>query len=258
MNCRDVDALLPAYVDGELVGTDREDVDVHLAGCSACRSRVDFDRAFKRRLRQAVAERDGRETAPASLRSSLLANIAAEPPPGRPSFASRAARPAAAFALAAACAAFYLHQTSTRNRTAPFIASAVAHHQRELPLEVTDGQLPVIQGWFKGKVDFAPSRIPTLANVSVIGARLSNITDRQAAYVAYGAPGGRGRVSLFVFDAPELEVEGAHRIRNRDVLIANQQGYNVAIWKDKEIAYSLVSDLSEEDILRLVSAAEQQ
>lgn len=257
MNCRDVDALLPAYADGELVGTDREDVDAHLASCRPCRSRVDFELAFKRRLRLAVEERSTREAAPDRLRASLLANIAAEPPPGRPSFTARAAKPAAALAVAAACAAVYLHQTSPRNRTAPFIASAVAHHQRELPLEVTDGQLPVIQGWFKGKVDFAPSRIPTLSNVSVLGARLSHIRDRQAAYVAYGAPDGRGRVSLFVFDAPELEVEGVHRIRDRDVMIANQAGYNVAIWKDNEIAYSLVSDLSEEDILQLVSAADR-
>ncbi|MFN7134303.1 MAG: anti-sigma factor, partial [Myxococcales bacterium] len=159
--------------------------------------------------------------------------------------------------VAAACAAVYLHGQLGRQRTQPFIAAAVAHHQRELPLEVTEAQLPAIQTWFKGKVDFAPTRIPALSNVSLLGARLSNITDRQAAYVAWGAPGGRGRVSLFVFDAPELEVRSDHRVKDREVLIANQQGYNVAMWKDNEIAYSLVSDLSEEDILRLVSASDR-
>ena len=67
--------------------------------------------------------------------------------------------------------------------------------------------------------------------------------------------GGQRRVSLFVFTAPDLTVPGGRRINDRDVLLANQHGYNVALWKDREIAYSLVSDLDEQDVLELVAAS---
>ncbi len=50
-------------------------------------------------------------------------------------------------------------------------------------------------------------------------------------------------------------MRGGKRIADREVLLTNQQGYNVVLWKDREIAYSLVSDLEEQDILELVSAS---
>jgi anti-sigma factor RsiW len=120
-------------------------------------------------------------------------------------------------------------------------------------MEVQDGQPVSIQRWLSGKVDFAP-RVPQLRKVSLIGARLSNVSDRPAAYITYGDQGER-RVSLFVFDAPDLELKGGRRINDRQVLLSNQHGYNVVIWKDREIAYSLVSDLEEKDVLELVSAS---
>jgi hypothetical protein len=92
--------------------------------------------------------------------------------------------------------------------------------------------------------------------VSLQGGRLSNIRDHSAAYVVYGGPGAH-RVSLFVFDDPHAPLEfgvGGHRqrIADRDVILANERGYNVAFWRDRQIVYSLVSDLDERDIVGLL------
>ena len=38
MNCRDLEELLSAYADGELVGTQRDFIEEHLAGCADCRA----------------------------------------------------------------------------------------------------------------------------------------------------------------------------------------------------------------------------
>lgn len=48
MGCADLDELIEAIVDGEVVAAE---VDAHLASCAACRARVDHARALERLLR---------------------------------------------------------------------------------------------------------------------------------------------------------------------------------------------------------------
>jgi anti-sigma factor (TIGR02949 family) len=76
MTCDDAQPLLPAYADGAMTGADRQEIDAHLATCSACRREVDIQAV----LRDALAEH-GRETAPVAppwLRTRIAAQLAAE------------------------------------------------------------------------------------------------------------------------------------------------------------------------------------
>jgi predicted anti-sigma-YlaC factor YlaD len=50
MNCEDALRLLADYLDGELAGEHRHDVDEHLARCRSCFSRAEFERRLKTRL----------------------------------------------------------------------------------------------------------------------------------------------------------------------------------------------------------------
>jgi anti-sigma factor RsiW len=40
MNCRDTEKKLIAYLDGKLIGTERRNVEAHLAACNGCQERV--------------------------------------------------------------------------------------------------------------------------------------------------------------------------------------------------------------------------
>ena len=40
MNCQDYEAMLPAYVDGELSEEDRGKLQEHLSGCPRCRAQL--------------------------------------------------------------------------------------------------------------------------------------------------------------------------------------------------------------------------
>ena len=40
MNCRDTEKRLIAYLDAKLIGTERRDIEAHLAACSGCQERV--------------------------------------------------------------------------------------------------------------------------------------------------------------------------------------------------------------------------
>lgn len=252
MTCDDFETFAQPFVDGEFAEEERAEVLGHLAGCESCSGGIAMERAFRRKLQDAREASLATSPAPAHLREAIRADLRRE---ALSSVRRIPIAVAASLAVAAAGAALYVQRGSGQRDTAPLLASAVAHHQRDLPLEVRGPELPAIRSWFRGKVDFSPTRIPSLRKVNLVGARLSNITDRQAAYVTYGTPNGQRRVSLFVFDAPDLTLPGARRVNDRDVVIANQKGYNVAIWKDQEIAYSLVSDLDEQDILELVAAS---
>ena len=254
MTCEEFERFLQSFVDAEFEGEETIAFEAHLVECPRCRAAVDEQRAFKRKLREAGRRGGNLNPAPpAALRQRILAGIDEQQASRRPLWQRPALAYAAALTIVAGSGVYYLRVGTSRDRAATYAAAAIATHKRQLPLEVQDPQPVGIQRWLRGKVDFAP-RVPQLRKVSVIGARLSNVSDRQAAYIAYGS-GGERRVSLFVFDAPDLEVRGGKRIADREVLLTNQQGYNVVLWKDREIAYSLVSDLEEQDILELVSAS---
>ncbi len=50
MSCDDALRLLAAYLDGELDGPHRHDLDDHLARCRSCFSRAEFERGLKTQL----------------------------------------------------------------------------------------------------------------------------------------------------------------------------------------------------------------
>ena len=64
-NCADVDAIMTAYVDGEVTAADAQAVRAHLDGCPACRSRAAAEQAAREQLRAAAPAL--RERAPAAL-----------------------------------------------------------------------------------------------------------------------------------------------------------------------------------------------
>jgi len=140
------------------------------------------------------------------------------------------------------------------------VEEAVRKHHRGLPLEVTTASVgpEAIPGWFAGKLDFKPTP-PQFKEkeARVVGARLSHLREYPAAYIRYDLP--RGQAGLFIVDDPERRFEATGRevqIGPRTLRVINAKGYNVAVWRQDEIVYSLVSDLGEDDLFQLVRDAQ--
>ena len=68
MNCREFDAQLPAFVDGELDAGPMAEAEAHVSTCPDCHGRVDGERRFRQILR-----RQPKETAPPEFRARMLA-----------------------------------------------------------------------------------------------------------------------------------------------------------------------------------------
>ena len=220
MNCQDFEPFLFAYVDGEFDGPERSDADAHLAACEACRREVEQQRAYKRRMREVAATPCAlNPPAPAVLREHLCDALAAEPAARRLAFLRPRILVPFGLAAAAAVAMFVWASGTSPAQADALIREAINHHQGNLPLDVQDEHVQQVRDWMRGRLDFAPSRIPELRNVAMRGARLSSLNGHPAAYVVYsprpaagavaGAPARR--VSLLVFDAPELRLPAGRR-----------------------------------------------
>jgi anti-sigma factor RsiW len=259
MDCAELARILDPYLDGELAALEQGEADEHLARCETCRALADAEgrvrSALRAKLRAAMGPGSPVGRAPEGLERKLhLALVQQRRPLWR-----RALAPLPIAALAA-CAAGVLVVLATHRSTDALVEEAVRKHTRDLPLEVTAAAVgpESVAGWFAGKLDFnaAPPRFRG-DDVRLVGARLSHIQDRPAAYVRYALP--RGQLGLFILDDPEGrfgDAGRAVRIGPSTVRLINARGFNVAVWRRNEIVYSLVTDLDEADLARLVQTAQ--
>ena len=139
MNCQDFEPFLFAYVDGEFDGPEKADADEHLCCCQACRSEVEEQRAFKRRLREVAASTSSlNPPAPAALRESIGAALAKERAPRRLPWVRPTVLVPAGLAAAASVAVVVWLLGASPEQTNALVAASIAHHQGDLPLDVQD------------------------------------------------------------------------------------------------------------------------
>jgi phosphoglycolate phosphatase-like HAD superfamily hydrolase len=139
-----------------------------------------------------------------------------------------------------------------------FDPEAVNDHVRLLqsqrPLEVESGGIHQVIPWFSGKLDFAPGiRFAGDAEFPLRGGAVGYFVDRKAAALVYGRR--LHSISLFVFKGdglpwPSAGLETAGRA---EVYRTAARGFNVLLWRDGELGYALVSDVSAGDLMLLAS-----
>jgi len=259
MDCTELERSVDVWLDGELEDRDRAELERHLDRCTRCRSLADARTRIRAALRQRMREAMGPDTrqgrAPPELRDRIVMALAHE---RRPIW-RRALAPLPVAAMAA-CALGALVVVATRSDDA-FAQEAINKHHRDLPLEVTAASVGEmgLPGWFDGKLDFRPTPPRFHATgVKVIGARLSHLRELPAAYYRYALP--HGQAGLFIVDDPDRKLDTSGREvqvgGDTTVHLVNSRGYNVAVWRDDEIVYSLVADLDEQDLFQLVRTAQ--
>jgi anti-sigma factor RsiW len=258
MDCTELERALDAWIDGELDAREDAEAERHVAMCERCRDQASIARHVRSAIRVKLREAMGGGVATEHLRERIHLALAAEKRPRwRRAFTPFPLAGLAACAVGVVVAAALL---MARGDVDPLVEEAVAKHSRDLPLEVTAASVgaDTVGTWFAGKLDFNASlpRFRT-ADVRLVGARLSNIQDRPAAYVRYDLP--HGHLGLFILDDPQRRFGASGRtvqVGPATVRLASARGFHVAIWRRDAIVYSLVSDLDEADLARLVETAQ--
>lgn len=245
MTCQEFDKLLPPYVDGEFDVAEREEAEAHLLGCDGCSRKVQTERAFKASLRRAT---DSAPLAPQALRQRIHDRIRAHERTRM--FRSAALYASAAVVVVAAGTVAWGYWPREKER---FFLDAAKFHARPLPPEIAERAHDEVEAWFGGKLDHRVP-VPRFPDARIDGARISNVQERRAAYISYkkhDAQGTPRTIGLFVFGDADNDL-GAQPLSA--VELEQRLGYNVAMWRDGEIVYELVTDLDERDIRAMLQA----
>lgn len=287
MGCDVLRRHIDAVIDDEIGPDAMLECEQHLASCEGCRVELAFARAFKRRVREACGAQAADLTAPAHLRVALKAALDEEDrqqvlmPPAevlRPAaetsgwgaFGIRSVR--ARYALPATAAAVALAVVAAREggnpvasdeltvdaaSTAPasIFDEVVNRHAREHPPEIT-GPVTKVATWFQDKVEF-PVRPIEFAepDVRLVGARLSNVRDREAAAFYYDVRGQRVTVMVFERSTPASRFARPARVQGRSLWYGYGRGRPVSIVQHQGLNYAIAGDLEERDLLRLTASA---
>ena len=249
MDCAEVQRFLQPYLDGEIDGEERIFISAHLQSCERCQRDASFEQAFRDTVRRHAAS----PAAPPQLREKVLRALD-EPPESKVVRWARMAIPAAAAVL------LVLGVAISKRDGMPVAGATLADqsidwHRRDLPLDVTGSSPDTIRRFFSDKVPFAV-RPPVfkLPKTQLLGGRLSNLREHQAAYLIYQM--GGHRVSVFIYDASAMTPEGvSRRVGARNVLWSQRRGYNVAMYRSGGTGYVVASDLEPQQLVRLISAS---
>ncbi|HTV17740.1 MAG TPA: hypothetical protein VMG12_03690 [Polyangiaceae bacterium] len=259
MDCTHARMQLLSARRGLLAADDARGVRAHLAGCDACRRADAADAELDRTL-----ERLPRAPAPEALRRRLAerhlapSNASAPPeansPPRRLSLAI--ASLAGALAMAAALLLFM-----RSDRSDEMFAEAVNDHRRVLysqhPIEIESGGIHQVKPWFAGKLDFAPAvAYAGDAEFPLQGGSVAVFLDRKAA--AFVFTRRLHTITLFVFVADGLPwpTTGSTPLGAQRAFARTTRGFHTLLWRDGDLGYAAVSDVSEPELLELARRIE--
>jgi anti-sigma factor (TIGR02949 family) len=273
MKCDDYKPLVHVYVDGEFDERDVFEVELHLEGCESCRNLTRHESKMRGQFKASFELDRTPEDLKARLMGRLEAVAKAEAgqaveslePSENPSSGQVWILGPLAAAAAAAALLIIFWDAPAQPGFEPIVEESVNWHRKNLPIEVTGPSGDRVKTWLRPKVDF-PVRLPKFERtgrqeVSLLGARLSNVRERQAAYVVYEVDGNK--VSVMLIDGRragnrlKAKVTPAARRHFDSVAPAfyTNNGYNVAVIKDNGVTYSITSELPREDMVQLVDAA---
>jgi mycothiol system anti-sigma-R factor len=255
MTCDELRTAFQAYVDRELSVGEMVAVEHHLTFCMECQWRYAEEQGFRAAIRQKAPH----ERAPAELAARVRTALRAEDRGRRLRGAVRW------FAAPVAVAALALLVVWGRTpqgeivQGSPVVADLVAKHlmysQLEAPAEVQTSDRRVVADWFGRRVRFeVPVPDFTPSGIRLLGGRLSELGEREVAYLLYEK--GRNLISFFAFPRKGLALPKAEWITydGRSYVVTRLRGHEVVLWSDGEMAFALVSLLARDALLDCAAA----
>jgi anti-sigma factor RsiW len=242
MRCEEARDLVGPFVDGELTGQQKHELEIHVASCPTCTELADDYRSIGRQLRA------GYQRAPVDLADTIRTALARERPAASHSARDRRQllQRAAVLLLTVGATAF-LTWVLAQNLAEQALVErdvVVAHVRsliQEAPFQIASSDRHTVKPWFNGRVDFAP-QVKDLAadGFPLAGGRLDVIGDRRVAAVIYK----RRQHLINVFMWPTAGIDSPARA-------VVSKGYNVLTWTAGGTTYWAVSDLNAAEMTEL-------
>ena len=251
MDCPTCEAMVDAYLDGELTATESADFERALAGCPECRKRLDSARAIGGLLRDLPAE-----PAPDLLRARIERELRdiARPSGARPSDAGWAERlrwMAMAASLIVAVGIGWAGGVLTgreRGDSDPLIASYLRVAMAEHTVDVASSDRHTVKPWYAGRVDYAPPvHDLTVSGFPLLGGRLDVLDGRKVAVLVYRRNQHRIALSLWPAAAPG----------NTTPKVVERKGFTLAQWRHGGFEMNAVSDVAPGEMTAFAAALDR-
>lgn len=250
MDCDEARALLHPLLDDEIDGAERVRLDAHLRGCRHCSTAL----TELKRLGDAVRAGANRYRAPPTLATRIDASL---PGGDARAVSSRFAQSpiarlwlplAASVLLTAGLTSGVTLSIAGRDAGRQASEEIVAAHIRSLMADhltdVASSDQHTVRPWFNGRIDVAPPvRDLAAEGFPLVGGRLDYVGGRDVAALVYRH--GPHAINVLVRPAADATATTAAAIRDF-------QGYLIAEWSADGLAFAAISDLSRDEMERLV------
>ncbi len=240
------EAGTPAASSAELAAARR-----HWRDCDDCRAWEEADRDWRAALRDKIS---GLRT-PAPVKERIFAALAG----ARVSVDLRRQRRqwlAAVVVLALLGASVGGLWWSHESRRDGYLVAALTEDHllyatHPAPAEFASADPAAVAEWFASRLDFGVAA-PPIQDAELVGGRLCTLADRRVALWLYRK--GLTRLSLFQMPAQGLYLGAMRRmqVNGRRYRCGHRKGVSVLAWTERGVLYALVSDLPEEEMLRIV------
>jgi len=242
LNCKELEALLDPYLDGELDTAQQSSVEQHLEGCADCRHRLEDLRALHKALQSKDLRFQASDTLKQRLQGELEKAAAREARPRWPRYAAAAAVVAVAVTLAWV---FLPLGHGGEDEDDAMADAAIAEHAQALSAkhltDLVSADPAAVQSWFTGKLPFNPPVHDFAAQgYTLVGARLDHVKDEPAAALVYQ----HGADYVTVFVCPALKAG------DTDLDADNDSGYDIVYWNQGALSFWVVGKLDPAELKR--------
>ncbi len=242
MDCPTCEAMVDAYIDGELSATESTGFEGALAGCPDCRRRLEEARAMSGLLRELPAD-----PAPDLLRARIerdLRAIAARP-------RERLRWMAMAASLIVAVSVGWLGGSIT-GRDGPgeeaFVSTYLRVAASDHPVDVASTDRHTVKPWFAGRIDYSPPvHDLTSDGFPLEGGRLDVVGGRKVSVLVYRHNQHRVALSLWPTASPG----------DSKPAVSEHNGFALAQWRHGGFEMHAVSDLAPSEMAAFATALDR-
>lgn len=246
MDCPTCEAMVEAYVDGELSARDSAEFEAALATCPDCRRRLEEARELSGLLRGLPVD-----PAPDLLRARIerdLRAIAARP---RERTRERLRWAAMAASLIVAVGVGWLGGNFTGQggrQSDEMIAGYLRVAMAEAPVDVASSDRHTVKPWFAGRIAYAPPvHDLTAEGFPLLGGRLDVVDGRKVAVLVYRR--NQHRVTLTLWPAATAG--------NTSPDVTERDGFALARWRHAGFELRAVSDLTPGEMKSFATAMDR-
>jgi anti-sigma factor RsiW len=242
MDCPTCEAMVDAYVDGELSATENAAFEQALAICPGCRARLEAARDMSRLLRDLPAE-----PAPDLLRARIERELRAIA--GRPNERVRWLAMAASLivALGVGWIGGSMLGQGTR-QTDELVAGYLRVAMSDQGVEVASSDRHTVKPWFAGRIDYSPPvHDLTAAGFPLLGGRVDLVDGRKVAVLVYRR--NQHRIALTLWPSTSSSATAPS--------VVQRDGFALADWRRDGFEMRAVADLSPAEMASFAAAVDR-